>query len=130
MKPKLPLPDAAASTVQLGVGRTVAALGILVAPVVSGRLLGVDTATAQRVTWLTRMMGVRDAALGVGALASTRTGGSRAWLAAGAVADAVDVVVLIGALRQGRVKGLAARGTVAVAAGAAVVGALTAVRSR
>jgi hypothetical protein len=132
MKPdssRLALPDAAAMTRQLGAGRAAFAAGILAAPVLSIRLLGVDTATAQRVTWLTRMMAVRDAALGVGTVLSARTGGATPWLVGGAVSDLVDAVVLAGALKQGRAKGLLARGTVLLAGGAAVTGALAAVRS-
>ena len=101
---KLPEPDSMVR--QLAVGRVAFAAVFLAAPVPGVRLLGTDTATAQRVSWLTRMMAVRDGALGVGALSAARSGHPRPWLIAGAVSDAVDAVVIAGALNSGRVKGI------------------------
>lgn len=125
------VPEPEAMAFQLALGRTAAGAAILALPVLSARLLGTDSATAKRVTWLTRMMAVRDAAIGAGAVAAARGGGALTpWLVAGAVSDAVDAVVLTEALRQGRAKGFPAIAVVPVAAGAAVVGALTAVRLR
>jgi hypothetical protein len=125
------IPEPAAMARQLTAGRAVAGTVILAAPVLSARLLGTDSATAQRVVWLTRMMAVRDAALGAGGFAAVRSGGPvTPWLIAGAVSDAVDAIVLGQALRSGRAKGLAATGVVPLAMGAAAVGALTAVRLR
>lgn len=116
---------------QLALGRALAGTVILAAPVLSARLLGTDSATAQRVVWLTRMMAVRDAALGAGALAAGRGQGPvTPWLIGGAVSDAVDAVVLAQALRTGRAKGLGARAVVPLALGAAAAGALTAVGLR
>lgn len=116
---------------QLGAGRTLMAAAILAAPVAAARLLGADTATARRVTWLTRMMGVRDAALGVGALASARRGrGAAGWLLGGAVSDAVDAVVLAGAIKQGRIRGVVPSAIVAGAAATAAVGLVAAARAR
>ena len=128
---RIRLPEADATAVQLAVGRTAAGAAILALPVLSARLLGADSATAKRVTWLTRMMAVRDAAIGAGGLAAARgTGSATPWLIAGAVSDAVDAIVLTQALRQGRVKGITATAVVPVAVGAAAVGAVTAVRLR
>jgi hypothetical protein len=122
-------PEADALAVQLSAGRTGAGAVILALPVLSARLLGADSATAKRVSWLTRMMAVRDAAIGAGGLAAARGKSSAApWLIAGAVADTVDAVVLTQARRQGRVKGLTAAAVVPIAAGSAAVGALTAFR--
>jgi hypothetical protein len=122
---KLPEPDSMVR--QLAIGRVAFAAVFLAAPVPGVRLLGTDTATAQRVSWLTRMMAVRDGALGVGALNATRGGDPRPWLIAGAVSDAVDAVVIAGALKSGRVKGivpnLVAPGALLVAA-AGLIGAL------
>ena len=110
---------------QLAVGRVGAAAACLAAPVPAARLLGLDTATAARVSWLTRMMAIRDGALGVGALLAQRNGGNAApWLLGGAASDAVDAVVIAGALKQGRIKGVLPSAVVplaAVVAGAAVV---------
>lgn len=125
------IPEADALAVQLSVGRTAAGAAILALPVLSARLLGADSATAKRVSWLTRMMAVRDAAIGAGGLAAARGNGSVApWIVAGAVSDTVDAIVLTQALRQGRAKGLTATAVVPVAVGAAAVGVLTAFRLR
>lgn len=125
------IPEADAVAFQLSAGRTAAGAVFLALPVLSARLLGTDSATAKRVSWLTRMMAVRDAAIGAGGLAAMRGKGSPApWIIAGAVSDTVDAIVLTQALRQGRVKGLAATAVVPLAAGSAVVGVLTAFRLR
>jgi hypothetical protein len=126
------IPDEAALARQIPAGRTLIAASILAAPVMTGRAMGTDTATAQRVSWLTRMMGVRDAAIGVGGLLAARRGGAAAtpWLIAGAASDLVDAVVLAKAVREGRIKGIVPTLTVPVAALTAVAGAATAVRLR
>jgi hypothetical protein len=126
------LPDAESMALQIAAGRAAFATGILAAPVLSARLLGADTATAQRVSWLTRMMGIRDGALGVGGVLAARGGGSSAavWLLGGAASDAVDAVVLAGALKQGRVKGIVPAAIVPLAAATAAAGVLTALRLR
>lgn len=124
------LPSAQSMAGQLAVGRVVMAAAFLAAPVPGARLLGTDTATAQRVGWLTRMMAVRDAAIGAGATVAARRGDPRPWLVAGAVSDAVDAVVIAGALKQGRVKGIVPTLVVPGAAVAAGLGLLTAARLR
>jgi hypothetical protein len=102
----------------IGAGRTAIGLGFLAAPLASVRVLGLDTATAHRLTWLARMTAVRDLVIGAGTLASVGRGpGAGGWLLAGAAADATDAVILTGALRAGQVSGLATR---AIAAGAVV----------
>src|SRR3954454_13431001 len=102
------LPDADRMARQLALGRIGFAAAFLTAPVPALRSLGADTATAQRVSWLNRMMAVRDGALAVGALVADRTGGDpRPWLVAGAVSDAVDALAFAEALKQGRLKGIA-----------------------
>jgi hypothetical protein len=128
---RIRLPEPGGMAFQLAAGRTATGAVVLALPVLSARLLGTDSATAKRVTWLTRMMAVRDAAIGAGGLATARAGSSQTpWLVAGAVCDAVDAIVLTQALRQGRVKGVTAAAVVPLAAGAAAVGALTAIRLR
>jgi hypothetical protein len=128
---RIRIPEPAAMAVQLALGRTAAGAAILAAPVLSARLLGADAATAKRVTWLTRMMAVRDAAIGAGGLVAARGEGQVApWMLAGAVSDAVDAIVLGRAMRQGRANRLTTVAVLPVAAGAAVLGAVTAVRLR
>jgi hypothetical protein len=116
----------------IGLGRLLAGGGFLLAPVASTRALGLDTATAKRVSFLAQMMAARDVVIGAGTAASGRgTGRPGAWLLAGAVADATDAVVIAGALKAGRARGPVAAGVVgiaAVAAGVAAVGALGAFR--
>jgi len=127
----LALPEAEAMARQLALGRAGFAAAFLAAPVPGLRALGADTATAQRVSWLTRMMAVRDGALAVGALVADRRGGDpRPWLVGGAVSDAVDAIVFAGALKEGRLKGAAPTMVVPGAALAAGLGLLTAARLR
>jgi len=127
---RFPLPDARSLALQIGAGRTAIAAGIMAAPVLTTRLLGTDTATAQRVTWLTRMLAVRDGAIGIGTAAAARSGGGAGWMLAGAASDAVDAVVLAAAIRQGRVRGLVPTATVVLAAATAGAGFVTAARLR
>jgi peptide-methionine (R)-S-oxide reductase len=104
-------------TVLLGAGRTALGTAFLAFPVASVRLLGVDTASANRVVWLARMAAVRDAALGLGVLgaATARRGRVPALVASGLV-DATDAAVIVAAAREHRVD--RARGYL-IAAGAA-----------
>ena len=108
-------------TLLLGAGRTALGGAFLAFPVASVRLLGVDTASANRVVWLARMAAVRDAALGLGVLgaAATRRGQVPALLAS-ALVDATDAAVIVAAVRERRVD--RARGYV-IAAGAAAAAA-------
>lgn len=130
---RVELPDPQSVALQIAAGRTLIAASVLAAPVVSARVMGTDTATAQRVTWLVRMLGARDGALGAGGAWALRNGGPSAampWLLGGAVADAADAVVIAGALKQGRLKGVIPAAIVPLAAATAAVGVLTAVRLR
>jgi hypothetical protein len=114
--------SSAATASALCAGRTVLATSMLAAPVATTRLIGLDTATGRRVSWLTRMMAARDGALGIGGLIAVRRGADPTpWVVGGAAADAVDALVIAGAMRTGRLRGVL---PVLVAAGAAVVAAL------
>lgn len=126
--PSVPTPpDAQTLSLALGAGRCVLAASALAAPVTTARLLGLDTATAARVAWLTRMMAIRDATIGAGVFDATRGSGPAApWLLAGAASDAVDAVVVAGAIRQGRLRGLVPSGLVVGAAAFAAAGVLAA----
>lgn len=118
--------------VQIPAGRSVLAASIMAAPVVTARVMGTDTATAQRVAWLTRMTAVRDGALGVGGVLAARRGGTAVlpWLVGGAASDLVDAVVIAKAVREGRLKGVVPTLIVPLAAVTAVAGAVAAVRLR
>jgi hypothetical protein len=78
------------------------------------------------------MMGARDAAIGVGGVAALRGKGGAGgpWLLAGAASDAVDALVIAGALKRGRIKGIVPAAIVPLAAGTAAFGAVTALRLR
>lgn len=106
------LPSARTMGLAIGAGRTAVGAAFLAAPELSVRVLGLDTATARRVTWLAQMTAARDAALGAGTLAATARGSRSAggWLLAGAVADFADAAVLATALRRGRLRGAATTG--------------------
>ncbi len=94
----------------------------LVSPVLSVRLLGTDSATAKRMSFLARMAAARDIGLGVGTLMGGGERESATWLAVGAAADAADAIVIAAAMRQGTTRGIPAAGIVAGAAAAAAVG--------
>ncbi len=113
----------------LGIGRILAGATFLAFPTRAIRAYGLDTATAERTSWLARMFGVRDAVLGTGTLATAgiRRGGS-AWLLAGAVSDGVDALVTLDSLRTGRVDRLRGRALVVVGASASALGLLSAAR--
>ena len=64
------LPSARTIGLCVGAGRVAIGAVFLAAPVTSVRLLGLDTATAARITWLARMTAVRDTVLGAGTVAS------------------------------------------------------------
>ncbi len=79
---------------------------------------------------LGRALGARDIALGLGALAALQRpagelGSAREWVAAGAVSDALDVVVTVSSWRelprQGRWLVVAFAGGAALAGGAAAL---------
>jgi hypothetical protein len=104
----------------IGAARTAIGVVFLAVPVTSLRLLGVDTETAKRMSFLATMAAGRDLALGAGTTAAARHGRVPVgWLAAGAAADITDVVAISAALRHGRVAGLPAVAALAGAVAAA-----------
>jgi peptide-methionine (R)-S-oxide reductase len=117
------LPRAQAIGTGIGAARVLVGVTFLVAPVTSVRVLGMDTATAKRVTHLARMAAVRDIALGAGALAGLERGAGGGWLLAGAGTDAADAVLIAGALRSGKARGLVASGIALGALASAAIGA-------
>jgi hypothetical protein len=110
----------------LAMGRAGAGAVMVLRPRALPQLMGVDSATAARLGWSLQMLGARELALGLGTLASlrrTEQGASRTWVAAGVLCDAVDVLVVGGALARGRVSKGAGTAVLAVAAGAVALGA-------
>ncbi|MCU1430035.1 MAG: hypothetical protein JWL83_4035 [Actinomycetia bacterium] len=99
----------------LGRGRAVIGLAALVLPGATIRLvLGAGAATPPAKA-LTRMLGVRDFAIGIGAITSVKeeTQGPE-WLSMGAFADGIDAVVFLtlrDAPRRARLIGVAAAGS-------------------
>ncbi|HEY2300135.1 MAG TPA: hypothetical protein VGH43_20600 [Jatrophihabitans sp.] len=106
----------------IGVGRVAIGTTFLLAPRLSVRILGVDTASAKRMTFLARMTAARDIGLGAGTLDAASSTAVVPWLMAGAAADAVDALALAGAMKRGVVRGVPAAGTVVGAAMVAAVG--------
>jgi hypothetical protein len=107
----------------IGAGRLAIGCAAFARPVAAVRMLGVDTATATRAVWLTRMTAARDAALGAATIAGVAGRREQTpWLLAGALADAGDAVAFTLAVRSGRLDRLrgyaaAASGGMGVAAG-------------
>jgi hypothetical protein len=112
----------------IGLGRLGIGAAFLADPVSSVRILGVDSASAKRMTFLARMTAGRDIVLGLGAVAARSPRGKAGWLAAGALADAIDAAVLTAGLRSGQLRGAPAAGIAVGATGAAVVAAYAAAR--
>ena len=115
------LPGAQAVRLALGVGRLAIGAGFLAAPVLSTRMLGVDTATAKRVSFLARMAAARDLALGGGLLSAGSSRAAVPWLLAGAGCDVVDAAVILGAMRRRITGGPVAVGVSVGALGAAAL---------
>ena len=114
----------------IGYGRLAIGLGFLADPVSSVRVLGVDSATAKRMTFLARMTAGRDIVLGVGTVAARTPSAQAGWLAAGAVADGIDSVALGLGLKSGQLRGAPATGIAVGAAAAAGLGLFAAFRLR
>ncbi|HEX5495083.1 MAG TPA: hypothetical protein VFX70_10970 [Mycobacteriales bacterium] len=88
----------AAST---GIFRAIVGPALLARPDALARLLGMDSVTARRTAWLTRLLAGRETALGLGALHAALTGRPvRPWLATQAVSDATDATAILLAARS------------------------------
>jgi len=57
--------------------------------------IGASAASKEGTQTITRAFGVRDLALGAGALAALNSGSARDWVIAGAVCDAVDLAATV-----------------------------------
>jgi hypothetical protein len=102
--------------VLLARGRVIIGLGALVAPGLVIRVfMGESTTTARA---LTRMLGARDVALGVGAITTLKERTQDAeWVSMGAVADGVDALVGLftpGLTVRARLMGVVAAGSAAL----------------
>jgi len=128
--PRLSTADARTVGIAIGLGRVAIGAVFFAAPVTALRIVGADSATAQRVTWLSRMTAARDGVLGVGTAQAAAAGGGAGWLLAGAVSDGVDAVALAQAIRERRAGGIGAIGMVAAAVGTSALGVWTALRTR
>jgi hypothetical protein len=101
-------------------GRIAFGAGFLLAPGPTGRGWIGDDATSPAVKVLTRALGIRDLALGLGVVIAIDRGAPvRGWLEAGAVSDAVD---LLATLRgSGAIPDRARNGVALIAAASAVL---------
>ena len=115
----------------LAAGRTAIGSVMLARPTLLTRSLGVDATTARRTAWLTQMLGARELALGLGAVAAGRGGAeaARLWVLAQAVSDTGDALALAVATGKGHVPRLRGLLVVATAAGAAAAGGVPALRA-
>jgi hypothetical protein len=107
---------------RLAQGRTGIGVTMVTRPAAVSRALGVDRVSAERSGWAVQMLGAREVALGAGAWIALRRGDERStrlWLAAGLLCDAVDAVVMAGAVGRGRVHPAAGSAVAAVATTAA-----------
>jgi hypothetical protein len=98
---------------------------MLAAPGVFGRLLGLPDEDAARVAFLTRMVGGREVALGVGSLHAAGGEGGRSWLVGQMISDGIDAAAVTAGWRRGAVSGRVAAltaGFVAVGIGTEAAG--------
>jgi hypothetical protein len=112
-----------AGSTSIALGRAGAGASMLVRPRTLPTMLGLDSASTARITWVVQLLGARDLALGLGAAQALRydARAGRTWLAAGMPCDAVDALVLAAAAGRGRVSRPAAAVVVVAAAAAAAV---------
>jgi len=112
-----------AGSTSIALGRAGAGASMLVRPRTLPTMLGLDSASTARISWVVQLLGARDLALGLGAAQALRhdARAGRTWLAAGVLCDAVDALVLAAAAGRGRVSRPAAAVVVVAAAAAAAV---------
>ena len=101
-------------------GRLLFGAGLLLAPATAGRLMAGAGGAAPDAQAFLRGMGGRELGIGLGLLSAERSRGPvRPWLAAGVLADAGDVVGILGAWRamqaDRRLPGIAFAGGAALA---------------
>jgi hypothetical protein len=106
--------------------RLAVGVGAWLAPNLTGRMFGLDPASNPQSVYMARLFGIRDVALGVGAL-SAAPEARRLWLQLGLLSDVADVGAAGLARRDGSVSGpvAAVLGGVAVAAAASGIAVLS-----
>jgi hypothetical protein len=113
---------------RLGAVRIGAAAALLARPRLLAAALGLPDSGAGRV--LPRLVAIREVALGVGAVASSRrTADPWPWLTAIASVDGAEAVVLVAALRTGAIEGAGGWAFVAADLGSASAVLLRATRA-
>ena len=96
----------------LGAIRTGIGVVMVAQPSLLPRILGADRVTAERVSWLTRMVGIREIAIGSGTVAAP----GRGWILAGIASDIGDGLSVASAVRARHVNRVTGAGTVLAAA--------------
>ncbi len=110
------------SVQQLAIGRIVIGVSSWFAPRLSGRLFGLDAVANPQAPYLARLFGVRDIALGVGALQSSGAA-QKQWLQLGVLCDVADALAGVAAKRDGSLRTGSALLVTGVAVAAAAQGA-------
>ena len=106
----------------LALTRTGVGAVMLARPRLLPQVLGVDSAASARTSWVVQMLGAREVAMGLGGLAAGRRRDARLWIAAGALSDAVDALVIGSAAVRGRLSRPLAAAVSVSALGAAAAG--------
>jgi hypothetical protein len=112
-------PDSALT--QLAGLRVVIGLAALVAPRLASKLFGLDAEANPQAPYLARLFGVRDIALGIGALTSSGEARKK-WVTLGIGVDATDAVSATLAGKDGSVSGFTATKLAAPAVAAVALG--------
>jgi hypothetical protein len=89
-----------ATVTSLGALRLAIGIASWATPRLAGRTFGLDAAANPQSPYLARLFGVRDVALGYGALATTGDT-RRQWLAVGAACDVADALAGVAGARGG-----------------------------
>jgi hypothetical protein len=91
-------------------------------PRLAGRSFGIDAAANPQIPYVSRLFGVRDAALAIGVLTSDGDA-RRHWLTVGLACDAADVIAGVAGGRRGYLSKRTAALVTAAAVSAVVLGA-------
>jgi hypothetical protein len=102
-------------------GRAVIGASGFLAPELAGRIIGLERSSIPHAAYMTRLFGVRDAALGYG-LATSHGQARAVWLRAAAACDLGDAVATFIAWRRGHLPTPTAMLIAATAAGALGLG--------
>ncbi len=90
------MPTGREGATRLGVARIAFGVAALAAPTMFGRAWVGDEGSSASVALITRAFGVRDVALGLGAVLAARRGAPvRGWIEAGLLCDTCDVIATL-----------------------------------